>query len=173
MQKDEDYRTKDSLTGKWSDINKQCQMFNSTYNRLKDSWGSGKSDADIITGALNEYQSIRGSFLYMNCWEILRGHSKWEENPGSDKRSTRAPKKSKTSTTIDLESQSSDGRNFDLNLSEEESDNDLHHELPRPPAGGSTKGRNPPPPPRPSTIPSIWRPSARGFKACTILVSNA
>ncbi|XP_035841363.1 uncharacterized protein LOC110916467 [Helianthus annuus] len=43
----EEYRLPDSISGKWTDINKKCTNFQTVYQRLYSGWKSGSSDEDI------------------------------------------------------------------------------------------------------------------------------
>ncbi|KAM0064251.1 putative glutathione transferase [Helianthus debilis subsp. tardiflorus] len=77
MGRGDEYRKPDSISGKWTDINKRCTNFQTVYQRLYSGWKSGSSDEDITQEALVEYTNANGHFPYMKCWQILRHSPKW------------------------------------------------------------------------------------------------
>ncbi|KAJ0428795.1 hypothetical protein HanRHA438_Chr17g0807591 [Helianthus annuus] len=77
MGRGEEYRLPDSISGKWTDINRKCTNFQTVYQRLFSGWKSGSSDEDITQQALVEYTEANGHFPYMRCWQILRHSPKW------------------------------------------------------------------------------------------------
>ncbi|GJW66581.1 hypothetical protein Tco_0121005, partial [Tanacetum coccineum] len=54
-----DPRTKDMMTGKWTRMHGDCQMFNSIYKHL--TCRSGESDADLVENAKLSYLQRYGS----------------------------------------------------------------------------------------------------------------
>ncbi|GKC57355.1 hypothetical protein Tco_1084953 [Tanacetum coccineum] len=70
-------RTKDMMTGKWTRMHGDCQMFNSIYKHL--TCRSGESDADLVENAKLSYLQRYGSkkFQYVHVWNILKNYPKW------------------------------------------------------------------------------------------------
>ncbi|XP_022035265.1 glutathione S-transferase T3-like [Helianthus annuus] len=142
MGRGEEYRLPDSISGKWTDINKKCTNFQTVYQRLYSGWKSGSSDEDITQEALVEYTNANGHFPYMKCWQIL-GHSpKWAvvSTPSGRSGNTRPSKRSKTNESGEPETPTSDARNIGLN--EEIPDDEPVEELPRPP-GRKSRAKKP------------------------------
>ncbi|XP_035842096.1 uncharacterized protein LOC110921341 [Helianthus annuus] len=127
MGRGEEYRLPDSISGKWTDINRKCTNFQTVYQRLFSGWKSGSSDEDITQQALVEYTEANGHFPYMRCWQILRHSPKWAI-------------RSKTNESGEPETPTSDARNTDLN--EDIPDDEPVEELPRPP-GRKSRAKKP------------------------------
>ncbi|KAJ0789377.1 putative No apical meristem-associated domain-containing protein [Helianthus annuus] len=77
-------------------------------------------------------------FMYLICWELLRGSPKWSNVPTMTSSSRRKSKRSKTSSSIDQDTPTSDARNVDLNIILDDNE-DL--ELERPPGRRSAKNK--------------------------------
>ncbi|XP_022015367.1 glutathione S-transferase T3-like [Helianthus annuus] len=142
MGRGEEYRLPDSISGKWSDINKKCTNFQTVYQRLYSGWKSGSSDEDITQEALVEYTNANGHFPYMKCWQILRHSPKWAvvTTPSGRSGNTRPSKRSKTNESGEPETPTSDARNIGLN--EDIPDDEPVEELPRPP-GRKSRAKKP------------------------------
>ncbi|XP_022031458.1 uncharacterized protein LOC110932430 [Helianthus annuus] len=142
MGRGEEYRLPDSISGKWSDINKKCTNFQTVYQRLYSGWKSGSSDEDITQEALVEYTNANGHFPYMKCWQILRHSPKWAvvSTPSGRSGNTRPSKRSKTNESGEPETPTSDARNIGLN--EDIPDDEPVEELPRPP-GRKSRAKKP------------------------------
>ncbi|XP_021988656.1 uncharacterized protein LOC110885283 [Helianthus annuus] len=133
MGRGDEYRLPDSISGKWTDINKKCTNFQTVYQRLFSGWKSGSNDEDITQAALVEYTEANGHFPYMRCWQILRHSPKWAtvSTPSGRSGNTRPSKRSKTNESGEPKTPTSDARNTDLN--EDIPDDEPVEELPRPP----------------------------------------
>ncbi|KAJ0616097.1 hypothetical protein HanIR_Chr02g0086721 [Helianthus annuus] len=59
-----EYRDKDSISSKWTDINHKCHQFQEVFQCTSDHWGSGENDANILTRALEEYNQTRDVFTH-------------------------------------------------------------------------------------------------------------
>ncbi|KAF5796675.1 putative glutathione transferase [Helianthus annuus] len=142
MGRGEEYRLPDSISGKWTDINRKCTNFQTVYQRLFSGWKSGSSDEDITQQALVEYTEANGHFPYMRCWQILRHSPKWAivSTPSGRSGNTRPSKRSKTNESGEPEKPTSDARNTDLN--EDIPDDEPVEELPRPP-GRKSRAKKP------------------------------
>ncbi|XP_021995346.1 glutathione S-transferase T3-like [Helianthus annuus] len=142
MGRGEEYRLPDSISGKWTDINKKCTNFQTVYQRLYSGWKSGSSDEDITQEALVEYTNANGHFPYMKCWQILRHSPKWAvvSTPSGRSGNTRPSKRSKTNESGEPETPTSDAQNIGLN--EEIPDDEPVEELPRPP-GRKSRAKKP------------------------------
>ncbi|KAJ0641687.1 putative glutathione transferase [Helianthus annuus] len=142
MGRGEEYRLPDSISGKWTDINRKCTNFQTVYQRLFSGWKSGSSDEDITQQALVEYTEANGHFPYMRCWQILRHSPKWAivSTPSGRSGNTRPSKRSKTNESGEPETPTSDARNTDLN--EDIPDDEPVEELPRPP-GRKSRAKKP------------------------------
>ncbi|KAM0018177.1 putative glutathione transferase [Helianthus debilis subsp. tardiflorus] len=142
MGRGEEYRLPDSISGKWTDINKKCTNFQTVYQRLYSGWKSGSSDEDITQEALVEYTQANGHFPYMKCWQILRHSPKWAvvSTPSGRSGNTRPSKRSKTNESGEPETPTSDARN--IGLSEDIPDDEPVEELPRPP-GRKSRAKKP------------------------------
>ncbi|XP_021990973.1 uncharacterized protein LOC110887708 [Helianthus annuus] len=142
MGRGEEYRLPDSISGKWTDINKKCTNFQTVYQRLYSGWKSGSSDEDITQQALVEYTEANGHFPYMRCWQILRHSPKWAtvSTPSGRSGNTRPSKRSKTNESGEPETPTSDARNTDLK--EDIPDDEPVEELPRPP-GRKSRAKKP------------------------------
>ncbi|KAJ0448338.1 putative No apical meristem-associated domain-containing protein [Helianthus annuus] len=142
MGRGEEYRLPDSISGKWTDINKKCTNFQTVYQRLYSGWKSGSSDEDITQEALVEYTQANGHFPYMKCWQILRHSPKWAvvSTPSGRSGNTRPSKRSKTKESGEPETPTSDARNIGLN--EDIPDDEPVEELPRPP-GRKSRAKKP------------------------------
>ncbi|KAJ0623236.1 putative glutathione transferase [Helianthus annuus] len=137
-----EYRLPDSISGKWTDINKRCTNFQTVYQRLYSGWKSGSSDEDITQEALVEYTEANGHFPYMKCWQILRHSPKWAvvTTPSGRSGNTRPSKRSKTNESGEPETPTSDARN--IGLDEDIPDDEPVEELPRPP-GRKSRAKKP------------------------------
>ncbi|KAJ0434549.1 putative glutathione transferase [Helianthus annuus] len=142
MGRGEEYRLPDSISGKWTDINRKCTNFQTVYQRLYSGWKSGSSDEDITQEALVEYTEANGHFPYMKCWQILRHSPKWAivSTPSGRSGNTRPSKRSKTNESGEPETPTSDARNTGLN--EDIPDDEPVEELPRPP-GRKSRAKKP------------------------------
>ena len=142
MGRGEEYRLPDSISGKWTDINRKCTNFQTVYQRLYSGWKSGSSDEDITQEALVEYTEANGHFPYMRCWQILRHSPKWAivSTPSGRSGNTRPSKRSKTNESGEPETPTSDARNIGLN--EDIPDDEPVEELPRPP-GRKSRAKKP------------------------------
>ncbi|XP_021986997.1 uncharacterized protein LOC110883587 [Helianthus annuus] len=142
MGRGEEYRLPDSISGKWTDINKKCTNFQTVYQCLYSGWKSGSSDEDITQEALVEYTNANGHFPYMKCWQILRHSPKWAivTTPSGRSGNTRPSKRSKTNESGEPETPTSDARNIGLN--EDIPDDEPVEELPRPP-GRKSRAKKP------------------------------
>ncbi|KAJ0812131.1 putative glutathione transferase [Helianthus annuus] len=137
-----EYRLPDSISGKWTDINKKCTNFQTVYQRLFSGWKSGSNDEDITQAALVEYTEANGHFPYMRCWQILRHSPKWAtvSTPSGRSGNTRPSKRSKTNESGEPETPTSDAQNTDLN--EDVPDDEPVEELPTPP-GRKSRAKKP------------------------------
>ncbi|KAK1425546.1 hypothetical protein QVD17_20900 [Tagetes erecta] len=134
-------RERDSLQSKWSDMNAKCKMFNSIYTRMKNSWGSGVSDAEIITRATVEYNHRAGAWLYAEAWLKMRNHANWcPVSAAASSETPRPSKRSKTDDSVDPETPTSDARNIDLNDDSQPDYEDVF-EIPRPAGRRKSKGK--------------------------------
>ncbi|XP_035830167.1 glutathione S-transferase T3-like [Helianthus annuus] len=142
MGRGKEYRLPDSISGKWTDINRKCTNFQTVYQRLFSGWKSGSSDEDITQQALVKYTEANGHFPYMRCWQILRHSPKWAivSTPSGRSGNTRPSKRSKTNESGEPETPTSDARNTDLN--EDIPDDEPVEELPRPP-GRKSRAKKP------------------------------
>ncbi|XP_021999628.2 uncharacterized protein LOC110896888 [Helianthus annuus] len=142
MGRGEEYRLPDSISGRWTDINRKCTNFQTVYQRLYSGWKSGSSDEDITQEALVEYMEANGHFPYMKCWQILRHSPKWAivSTPSGHSGNTRPSKRSKTNESGEPETPTSDARNTGLN--EDIPDDEPVEELPRPP-GRKSRAKKP------------------------------
>ncbi|MFS7997608.1 putative No apical meristem-associated domain-containing protein [Helianthus anomalus] len=142
MGRGEEYRLPDSISGKWTDINRKCTNFQTVYQCLYSGWKSGSSDEDITQEALVEYTQANGHFPYMKCWQILRHSPKWAvvSTPSGRSGNTRPSKRSKTNESGEPETPTSDARNTGLN--EDIPDDEPVEELPRPP-GRKSRAKKP------------------------------
>ncbi|KAJ0915914.1 putative No apical meristem-associated domain-containing protein [Helianthus annuus] len=80
---------------------------------------------------------MRGVFTYLNCWELLRESPKWSNVPSMTTTGRRKAKQSKTSSSVDPETPTSDARNVYLNINLDDEDEEV--ELARPPVRRSGK----------------------------------
>ncbi|XP_021990663.1 uncharacterized protein LOC110887065 [Helianthus annuus] len=79
MGKRDEYRPPDSISGKWTDINKKCTNFQTVYQHTFAGWKSGSKDGDITQAALgNKWPSKRSK----------TNESGEPETPTSDARNT-------------------------------------------------------------------------------------
>ncbi|XP_022024419.1 uncharacterized protein LOC110924736 [Helianthus annuus] len=142
MGRGEEYRLPDSISGKWTDINRKCTNFQTVYQRLYSGWKSGSSDEDITQEALVEYTEANGHFPYMKCWQILCHSPKWAivSTPSGRSGNTQPSKRSKTNESGEPETPTSDARNTGLN--EDIPDDEPVEELPRPP-GRKSRAKKP------------------------------
>ncbi|KAJ0442894.1 putative glutathione transferase [Helianthus annuus] len=114
---------------KWTDINWKCHQFQEVFQRNWDNRKSDQNHANVITRALEEYNATKGSFTYLRCWELLRGSPKWSDVPTMTSSVRRKSKRSKTSSSVDPDTPTSDARNVDLNIILDDEE-DLKSELP-------------------------------------------
>ncbi|XP_022031997.1 uncharacterized protein LOC110933061 [Helianthus annuus] len=126
-----EYRDNDSISSKWTDLNHKCHQFQEVYQRTKDNWPSRGGDVDILTRAMEEYDKTRVVFTYYRCWELLKNSPKWANVPTMTSSSRRKAKRSKTSSSVDPETPTSDARTVDLNVILDDDEED--EELSRPP----------------------------------------
>ncbi|XP_021992560.1 uncharacterized protein LOC110889324 [Helianthus annuus] len=132
MGKGDEYRPPDSISGKWTNINKKCTNFQTVYQRNFTGGKSGSKDEDITQVALVEYTNANGHFPYLRCWQILRNSPKWANisTPSDSSENKRPSKRSKTNESGEPETPTSDARNTDLN--EDIPEEEPVEELPRP-----------------------------------------
>ncbi|KAJ0901497.1 putative No apical meristem-associated domain-containing protein [Helianthus annuus] len=130
-----EHRDKDSISSKWTDINNKCHGFQEVFQRNYDNRPSGEGDVGVLTKSLEEFERTKGPFTYYKCWELLRKSPKWAVVNPMTSSSRRRAKRSKTSSSVDPSTPTSDARNVDLN---EAVDEGIQEELARP--GGRRKG---------------------------------
>ncbi|XP_035843994.1 uncharacterized protein LOC118490450 [Helianthus annuus] len=128
-------RDKDSISSKWTDINNKCHAFQEVFQRNYDNRPSGEGDVGVLTKSLEEFERTKGPFTYYKCWELLRKSPKWAVVNPMTSSSRRQAKRSKTSSSVDPSTPTSDARNVDLN---EAVDEGIQEELARP--AGRRKG---------------------------------
>ncbi|XP_021970447.1 uncharacterized protein LOC110865496 [Helianthus annuus] len=138
MGKEKDYRKEYSISSKWTDINSKCHQFQEVFQRNWDNMESGQNDANVITRALEEYNATKDTFTYLRCWELLRGSPKWANVPTITSSVRRKSKRSKTSSSVDPDTPTSDARNVNLNIIV---DNEEDLELEQPPGRRSAKNK--------------------------------
>ncbi|KAJ0753158.1 putative No apical meristem-associated domain-containing protein [Helianthus annuus] len=126
-----EHRDKDSISSKWTDINNKCHAFQEVYQRNYDNRPSGEGDVGVLTKTLDEYEKTKCPFPYYKCWDLLRKSSKWALVGTMTSSSRRRAKRSKTSSSVDPETPTSDARNVDLNEVVDD-DEELEEELTRP-----------------------------------------
>ncbi|XP_022036781.1 uncharacterized protein LOC110939530 [Helianthus annuus] len=126
-----EHRDKDSISSKWTDINNKCHAFQEVYQRNYDKRSSVEGDVGVLTKAMEEYEKTKGVFTYYKCWDLLRKSPKWAGVPTMTSSSRSKAKRSKTSSSVDPETPTSDARNFDLSVVVDE-DEEVE-ELARPP----------------------------------------
>ncbi|KAJ0490986.1 putative glutathione transferase [Helianthus annuus] len=110
-----EHRDKDSISSKWTDINNKCHAFQEVYQRNYDNRPSGESDVGVLTKTLEEFDRTKSPFTYYKCWELLRKSPKWALVNPMTTSSRRRAKRSKTSSSADPSTPTSDARNVDLN----------------------------------------------------------
>ncbi|MFS8025694.1 putative No apical meristem-associated domain-containing protein [Helianthus anomalus] len=110
-----EHRDKDSISSKWTDINNKCHAFQEVYQRNYDNRPSGESDVGVLTKTLEEFDRTKSPFTYYKCWELLRKSPKWALVNPMTSSSRRRAKRSKTSSSADPSTPTSDARNVDLN----------------------------------------------------------
>ena len=82
-------RSEKSLQCKWGDISRECKKFTGFYNTQERLNESGTTEEDKINKALEQFRAELGSmnkkgqylpkqFSYMDCWQILKGHPRWQ-----------------------------------------------------------------------------------------------
>uniref|UniRef100_A0A251VHV8 Putative no apical meristem-associated, C-terminal domain-containing protein n=1 Tax=Helianthus annuus TaxID=4232 RepID=A0A251VHV8_HELAN len=130
-----EHRDKDSISSKWTDINNKCHAFQEVFQRNYDNRPSGEGDVGVLTKSLEEFERTKGPFTYYKCWELLRKSPKWAVVNPMTSSSRRRAKRSKTSSSVDPSTPTSDARNVDLN---EAVDEGIQEELARP--AGRRKG---------------------------------
>ncbi|KAM0009358.1 putative No apical meristem-associated domain-containing protein [Helianthus debilis subsp. tardiflorus] len=132
-----EHRDKDSISSKWTDINNKCHGFQKVFQRNYDNRPSGEGDVVVLTKSLEEYERTKCPFTYYKCWELLRKSTKWAVVNPMTSSSRRRAKRSKTSSSVDPSTPTSDARNVDLNEAVDV-DEGIQEELVRPP--GRRKG---------------------------------
>ncbi|KAK9049267.1 hypothetical protein SSX86_031766 [Deinandra increscens subsp. villosa] len=137
MNANEPYRQPDSISGKWTDINKKCKIFSSIYNRMVSGWQSGQNNEDVQSQALIEYGVGRPAFNYIAVWNVLKNAPKWLSQVDLKNKIKGRSKKSRTESTKEMDGESSDARAFDLNEQVEF----VHVEPRRPPSRDFTKAQ--------------------------------
>ncbi|KAM0026077.1 putative glutathione transferase [Helianthus debilis subsp. tardiflorus] len=125
-------RDKDSISSKWTDINNKSHAFQEIYQRKYDTRPSGESDVGVLTRTLEEFERTKCPFTYYKCWDLLRKSPKWALVNPMTSSSRRRAKRSKTSSSVDPSTPTSDARNVDLN-EVVDVDEELQEELTRPP----------------------------------------
>ncbi|XP_022019707.1 uncharacterized protein LOC110919756 [Helianthus annuus] len=142
MGKGDEYRPPDSISGKWTNINKKCTNFQTVYQRTFAGWKSGSKDEDITQAALVEYTDANGHFPYLRCWQILRHSPKWANisTPSGRSGNKRPSKRSKTNESGEPETPTSDAQNTEVN--EDIPDDEPVEELSRPP-GRRSRAKKP------------------------------
>ncbi|KAJ0896011.1 putative No apical meristem-associated domain-containing protein [Helianthus annuus] len=114
-----------------ADINNKCHAFQEVYQRNYDTRPSGESDIGVLTKTLDEFEKTKCPFPYYKCWDLLRKSPKWALVNPMTSSSRRRAKRSKTSSSLDPETPTSDARNVDLN-EVVDVDEELQEELTRP-----------------------------------------
>ncbi|XP_021975529.1 glutathione S-transferase T3-like [Helianthus annuus] len=127
-----EHRDKDSISSKWTDINNKCHSFQEVYQRNYDNRPSGDSDIGVLTRTMEEYEKTKGVFPYYKCWELLRKSPKWAGVVTMTSSSRRRAKRSKTSSSVDPDTPTSDAHNVDLYVVVDV-DEQVEEELARPP----------------------------------------
>ncbi|KAF5758222.1 putative glutathione transferase [Helianthus annuus] len=126
-----EHRDKDSISSKWTDINNKCHAFQEVFQRNYDNRPSGEGDVGVLTKSLEEFERTKCPFTYYKCWELLRKSSKWAVVNPMTSSSRRRAKRSKTSSSVDPSTPTSDARNVDLNEAVDV-DEGIQEELVRP-----------------------------------------
>ncbi|KAF5788152.1 putative No apical meristem-associated domain-containing protein [Helianthus annuus] len=124
--------TKIPFLAKWTDINNKCHAFQEVYQRNYDNRPSGEGDVGVSTKTLDEFEKTKCPFPYYKCWDLLRKSPKWALVGTMTSSSKRRAKRSKTSSSVDPETPTSDARNVDLNELVDV-DEKFEEELTRPP----------------------------------------
>ncbi|KAJ0582058.1 putative No apical meristem-associated domain-containing protein [Helianthus annuus] len=91
----------------------------------------GESDVGVLTRTLEEFERTKCPFTYYKCWELLRKSPKWALVNPMTSSSRRRAKRSKTSSSVDPSTPTSDARNVDLNEAVDV-DEGIQEELTRP-----------------------------------------
>ena len=126
-----EHRDKDSISSKWTDINNKCHAFQEVFQRNYDNRPSGEGDVGVLTKSLEEFKRTKCPFTYYKCWELLRKSPKWAVVNPMTSSSRRRAKRSKTSSSVDPSTPTSDARNVDLNEAVDV-DEGIQEELVRP-----------------------------------------
>ncbi|MFS7945142.1 putative glutathione transferase [Helianthus anomalus] len=126
-----EHRDKDSISSKWTDINNKCHAFQEVYQRNYDNRPSGECDVGVLTKTLEEFDRTKSPFTYYKCWELLQKSPKWALVNPMTSSSRRRAKRSKTSSSADPSTPTSDARNVDLNETLDV-DEQIQEELARP-----------------------------------------
>jgi hypothetical protein len=86
-------RNASAIQNRWSrHINKDVQLFNGYYKRVKDSKPSGNNEDDIYNLAMEEYRVQEGSkFRFLNCIHILYQVPKFNPMINSDEEKKQTP----------------------------------------------------------------------------------
>ncbi|KAJ0780528.1 putative No apical meristem-associated domain-containing protein [Helianthus annuus] len=130
MGKEEDYCKVYSISSKYE--------LQEALQRNWDNRESGQNDANVITRALEEYNVTKGSFTYLRCRELLRRSPKWANVPTMTSSVRSKSKRSKTSSSVDSNTPTSDACNVNLNIIV---DNEEDLELERPSDRRSAKNK--------------------------------
>ncbi|KAJ0734470.1 putative No apical meristem-associated domain-containing protein [Helianthus annuus] len=101
-----------TLTRAWLDVSEDEET---VYQRNYDTRPSGESDIGVLTRTLEEFERTKCPFTYYKCWELLRKSPKWAVVNPMTSSSRRRAKRSKTSSSVDPSTPTSDARNVDLN----------------------------------------------------------
>ncbi|XP_022020050.1 uncharacterized protein LOC110920124 [Helianthus annuus] len=125
-----EYRTHDSLPGKWGAMRTKVSNFNNIYTNLVNNIGrkSGSSDVDVMIQAHTDYRLYHGHYFTMvTTWELLRKSPKWHLVPPFDP--TR-PRSKRSKSTSAIEPSGSDARTT-INLNDDVDEFEEPEELPR------------------------------------------
>ena len=135
------YRNVHQINSKYKDMNKKITAFTGIYNNLINIRCSGQSEADIISLAHQRYRDDNHgtAFTHENAWNILKKCPKWCTVEPMPSFSSRPTKRSKTSSTNNPPTPSSDAH-VGVNLNDE--DDDIQIEEPQRPVGRN-KGKRP------------------------------
>ncbi|KAJ0587539.1 putative No apical meristem-associated domain-containing protein [Helianthus annuus] len=126
-----EHRDQDSISSKWTDINNKCHAFQEVFQHNYDNRPSGEGDVGVLTKTLEEFERTKCPFTYYKCWELLRKSPKWAVVNPMTSSSRRWAKRSKTSSSDDPSTPTSDARNVDLNEAVDV-DEGIQEELVRP-----------------------------------------
>ncbi|KAF5761300.1 putative No apical meristem-associated domain-containing protein [Helianthus annuus] len=124
-EKDAPRRTKNII--KWT----KEEEFTLTRAWLDISEDEDTGDVGVLTKTLEEFERTKCPFTYYKCWELLRKSPKWAVVNPMTSSSRRRAKRSKTSSSVDPSTPTSDARNVDLNEAVDV-DEGIQEELVRP-----------------------------------------